>query len=84
MKRTLEVRPGVLDELAREAGARSDKELSAFLGISEKQLENLRYGHASASTVVAFAAKAQTRRKAAELLDGAAVGKQAQIEREAS
>lgn len=70
MQKTLEIRPGVLDELARETGARSDKDLAAFLGITAEQLEDLRYGVAEPATVVAFAARAQAHRKAADILDG--------------
>ena len=70
MKNPLQIRPGVLDELARETGARSDKDLAAFLGITETQLEVLRYAVPDPAAVIAFAAKAQAHRKAADLLDG--------------
>ncbi|GEM_PF-2283914 len=72
MATPITIRPGVLDELARDAEARSDKDLASFLGITEKQLEALRYGVPTAASVVAFAAKAQAHRKAASILDDAA------------
>lgn len=35
---------GTLDAIAVNIGAKSDSDLAAFLGITEKNLENLRYG----------------------------------------
>ncbi|WP_257160371.1 hypothetical protein [Corynebacterium cystitidis] len=70
------IAPGVLDEIAHHAGARSDKELAAFIGITEKDLEALRYG-ATTAGIVAFAAKAQAHRKAADMLSDAANNKPA-------
>lgn len=70
MKTTAYIRPGVLDEIARDVDARSDKQLAAFLGVTEKQLQSLRYGTTDAASVIAFAARAQAHRKAADVLDG--------------
>ena len=38
------LRPGFLDELGRDIGAKPDAEVAGFLGITEEQLEALRYG----------------------------------------
>ncbi|WP_368267030.1 hypothetical protein [Corynebacterium ulcerans] len=72
MPQTFTLRPGLLDELAHQAGATSDKQLAAFIGITETELETLRYGAGTPATLIAFAEKAQAHRRAADLLAEAA------------
>lgn len=63
------LRPGALDEIASMIDAKSDRDLAAFLGITERQLEHMRYGD---GVTVIQAADIIRRRdahiKAAELL----------------
>lgn len=40
----MNIRPGALEEIAQMINAKSDRELAGFLGITEMQLENIRYG----------------------------------------
>ena len=70
MKRRL--RPGALDEIAEMIDAKSDLDLAKFLGITEGELEAIRYG---AGINIIKAADIVRRRdahlKAVELLDEA-------------
>lgn len=64
------LRPGALDEIAEMIDAKSDRQLAQFLGITEADLEAIRYG---AGINLLKAADIVRRRdahlKAAELLD---------------
>lgn len=40
----IKVRPGALDEIARDIGAKSDRDLATFLGVTTRDLEAMRYG----------------------------------------
>lgn len=69
---TRRLRPGALDEIAEMIDAKSDSDLAKFLGMTEKQLEAVRYG---AGVDILAAADIVRRRdahiKAIELLDQA-------------
>ena len=41
----MRLRPGFLDQLAADINAKSDYDLASFLGLTEKQLENLSLIH---------------------------------------
>ncbi|BAC17634.1 hypothetical protein HMPREF0290_0902 [Corynebacterium efficiens YS-314] len=66
----VQIKPGALDEIANMIDAKSDADLAGFLGITEKQLESLRYG---AGLDILQAAEIVKRReahiRAAELLN---------------
>lgn len=69
----MRLQPGYLDGLARDIDAKSDQGLAGFLGITTKQLENLRYGaEITPQTAAILEARRQAHLKAANILGGAA------------
>lgn len=69
----MKLQPGYLDGLARDIGAKSDQDLAGFLGITTKQLENLRYGaEITPQTAAILEARRQAHLKAANILGDAA------------
>lgn len=66
----MRLRPGFLDQLAADINAKSDKELATFLGLTEKQLERLRYGgELSEVDAAILVARRAAHLKAAEILN---------------
>lgn len=64
------IAPGALDEIAHDIGAHSDAELAAFFGVTEDELEAMRYGRAlTPQSVARLAGAAEARRKANNILD---------------
>lgn len=64
------IAPGVLDEIARLIGATSDHDLATFIGVTEDELEGIRYGRAlTPQSVARLAGAAEARRKANNILD---------------
>ncbi|AWY06484.1 Cro protein [Corynebacterium phage TouchMeNot] len=62
------IRPGAIEELAAELGAKSSKDTALMLGITPEQLEELRYGDVTNATAIALANRAQQLRRAAEII----------------
>lgn len=63
------LKPGALDEIAHMIDAKSDADLAGFLGITEEQLEKLRYGGKVPLLQAAdFVRRREAHLKAAELL----------------
>ena len=68
----VKIQPGFLDRLAADINAKSDKDLATFLGLTEKQLENLRYGGELTEVDAAvLVARRSAHLKAAEILNPA-------------
>lgn len=66
----MKLRPGFLDQLAADINAKSDYDLASFLGLTEKQLENLRYGaEITPQTAAILEARRAAHLKAAEILN---------------
>lgn len=66
----MKLRPGFLDQLAADINAKSDYDLASFLGLTEKQLENLRYGaEITPQTAAVLEARRAAHLKAAEILN---------------
>lgn len=66
----MKLRPGFLDNLAADIDAKSDHDLATFLGLTEKQLENLRYGaEITPQTAAILEARRSAHLKAAEILN---------------
>lgn len=57
----MNLKPGALEEIAHKIDARSDNDVAKFLGVTEDQLEALRYG---ASLSILKAATIANRREA--------------------
>lgn len=66
------LRPGAIEELAAELGAKSSKDAALMLGITSTQLEELRYGDITPTTALALANRAQQLRRAADIIGTAA------------
>lgn len=66
----MKLKPGALEEIAHKIDARSDNDVAKFLGVTEDELEALRYG---APLTILKAATITARReahlRAADLLD---------------
>lgn len=68
----MKLRPGFLDQLAADINAKSDHDLATFLGLTEKQLEHLRYGaEITPQTAAILEARRAAHLKAAEILNPA-------------
>lgn len=63
-----ELQPGALDEIARLIDAHSDQDLAAFMGVTEEDLEKIRYGRLGPAAIAKLAAKAEARQKANQLM----------------
>jgi len=65
----MKLRPGFLDNLAADIDAKSDYDLASFLGLTEKQLEHLRYGaEITPQAAAILEARRAAHLKAAEIL----------------
>lgn len=63
------LRSGVLDEIARDIGVKSDSDLAKFLGITRSDLESIRYeGQITALQAADILVRREAHLKAAELL----------------
>ncbi|WP_276923324.1 hypothetical protein [Corynebacterium pyruviciproducens] len=63
------LKPGFLDELGRDIGATTDAEVAGFLGITEDQLEALRYGgKLDPQSVAVLEARRAAHKKAIDIL----------------
>ncbi|MDD7586409.1 MAG: hypothetical protein SPK00_03365 [Corynebacterium glucuronolyticum] len=63
------IAPGALDEIAHLIGATSDHDLAAFMGVTEEDLEKIRYGTLTTASIAKLAAKAEARQKANSLME---------------
>ncbi|RSZ61513.1 hypothetical protein EAH68_12670 [Corynebacterium hylobatis] len=64
------VRPGALDEIAQMIDAKSDSDVAKFLGVSERELEAMRYGHGVGVLQAAVIAKRrEAHLRAMDILD---------------
>lgn len=62
------IRPGALDEIAHNIGAKSDQELAKFLGITATDLERIRYRGISAGQAADILRRREAHLQAANLL----------------
>lgn len=63
------IAPGALDEIAHLIGATSDHDLAAFIGVTEDELESMRYGRAlTPQSLARLAGITEARRKADALM----------------
>ncbi|MDK7179939.1 hypothetical protein QP446_04045 [Corynebacterium riegelii] len=61
--------PGALDEIAHLINAKSDQDLAAFMGVTQEDLEKIRYGTLTTASIAKLAAKAEARQKANSLME---------------
>lgn len=63
------IAPGALDEIAHLIGATSDHDLATFIGVTEDELEGIRYGRGlTKQAVVRIAGRTEARRKTDQLI----------------
>lgn len=63
------IAPGALDEIAHLIGATSDHDLATFIGVTEDELEGIRYGRAlTPQSLARLAGITEARRKTEQLI----------------